>query len=251
MSEVYGLFMTLLLGLFIVLGSVIVIVFKNTDKMINFSISCAFGVMLSLGLFELLPEALEHLGEGTKNVYLFFIIFVIVGMGILTVLDRFIPDHDILEENEKEINENLHHIGLVSSIALILHNIIEGMAIYSTLTTDPKLGLFMAIGVGLHNIPLGMVIASTFYKYNNSIKKTLLMSTVISLSTLAGGILMHLLNSFITPFLLGVLLSITLGMIVYIVIFELLPHLLSHRKEKNTWIGAIVGILVLFISKLF
>lgn len=251
MNSGVGLLLTLILGLFILLGSGIVFITKNSNKVVNFSISMALGVMLALGIFELLPEALEHLEEATKWYLPLLILMTMSGVIILKILDRFVPDHDLEDHSEKEVNENLHHIGMVSSIALILHNIIEGMAIYNTVTTDPKLGLFMCLGVGLHNIPMGMVITSTFYKYNNSIKKTLGASFLISISTFIGGIIMYLLSSFITPFVLGILLSLTLGMILYIVCFELIPHVKDQLHEKTTYIGIALGILILIISKLF
>lgn len=251
MNQEMGLFITLALGLFILLGSVIVFVTKNSNKVVNFSISMAFGVMICLGLFELLPEALEHMQEGSKAWQPLLIGFTVVGVLLLGILDKFVPDHDLMDQSEKEINENLHHIGIVASIALILHNIIEGMAIFSTVSTNMNMGLMMCIGVGLHNIPLGMVITSTIYKYNKSIKKTIGASILISISTFLGGVIMYFISNMITPLTLGILLSITLGMILYIVLLELLPHVLEHKKESTTLVGVGVGILVLFISKLF
>lgn len=251
MNAIMGLAITLALGLFILFGSVIVFITKNNDKVVNFSISMAFGVMITLGLFELLPESLEHLSDKVDMRWGYFIFFLLIGIGLLYILDKFVPDHDIPEPTEKEINENLHHIGIVSSIALVLHNIIEGMAVYNTVTTNLNLGLMMCIGVGLHNIPLGMVITSTFYKYNNSINRTLGASFIISISTFLGGLMMYLLSGMISTLLLGILLTITLGMLCYIIVFELFPHVMDHKKELTTWIGMILGILILFISKLF
>ena len=62
---------------------------------------------------------------------------------------------------------------------------------------------------------------------------------------------MYFISNMITPLTLGILLLITLGMILYIVLLELLPHVLEHKKESTTLVGVGVGILVLFISKLF
>lgn len=251
MNQELGLIVTLALGLFILLGSIIVFVTKNSNRVVNFSISMAFGVMIALGLFELLPEAMEHLQEGTNYWQCYLIGFTMIGLLLLGGLDKFIPEHEIETETEKDIKENLHHIGIVASIALLLHNMIEGMAIFSTVTTNMHTGLIMCIGVGLHNIPLGMVITSTFYKYNNSVKKTLAMSFVISLSTFLGGLIMYFIRDMITPFALGILLSITFGMILYIVLLELFPHVMEHKKERDTELGVALGILILFVSKLF
>lgn len=245
--EIYGLLFTLLLGLFILMGTGIVFLTKNNDKFVQFSLSLALGVMVTLIGIDLLPEVIEIMSSVFDKGYsiIITILFVLIGIIGLKVLDKFIPDHD--EDGELD-NDNLHHIGIVSSIALVLHNIIEGMAIYSTFVSSFKLGLMICIGVCLHNIPLGMVITSTFYKYNNSKKKTILISLLISLSTFLGGIIMYLLSSFISELLLGILLSITLGMVLYIVIFELLPHVIESKYKKISILGCLLGVILMLIS---
>lgn len=248
--EIYGLFFTLLLGLFILIGTGIVFLTKNNDKFVQFSLSIALGVMVTLIGIDLLPEVIEIMNSVFDKwlAIIMIAVFVLVGVGGLKVLDHFIPDHD--DDGELD-NENLHHIGIVSSIALVLHNIIEGMAIYSTFVSSFKLGLMVSIGVGLHNIPLGMVIASTFYKYNNDKKKTTLISLLISLSTFLGGIIMYLLSAFISELLLGILLSITLGMVIYIVVFELLQHVIESKYKKVSIFGSLLGVTLMLISLLF
>lgn len=246
-----GLLFTFGLGLFILVGAIIVFVTKNNDKFVSFSISIAFGVMATLIVGELIPETLELLEtryDLTKSIIM-IIICVLIGISVLKLLDLFIPDHDRDDESEKEHNEQLAHIGFVSSIALVLHNIIEGMAIYSTVTKSLQLGLLVSIGVGLHNIPLGMVITSTFYKANNDKRKTLLIVLGISLSTFLGGIIMYFLaGKVISDVVLAILLGITLGMLLYIVLFELLPQIIHTKYKKETIFGILIGVLLLVVS---
>ena len=166
-----GLLTTLLLGIFIIIGALIAFLIKKKERVVDFSLGLAFSVIIMLILSHMLPETIELLG--LKHIYL-FIIFTVVGYMILKLLDNFIPDHDDDGKgmDNHELRENLIHIGVITSIALVLHNIIEGMAVYSTVLSDASLGLAVTIGIGFHNIPLGMVIASTFYKANNNSKKT-------------------------------------------------------------------------------
>ena len=251
MHSLLGLFFTLAIGLFILLGSIVVFASKNNDNFVRFSISIAFGVMGALVIFELLPESFELIGENYSLPITIALItgFSLVGVLILKLLDYFIPDHDIHNEEKNSATNNLFHIGLISSIALILHNIIEGMAVYSSLSSSLSLGILVCIGVGLHNIPMGMVITSTFYKANNSIKKTMFIIFIISISTFVGGLIMYFNSSIlINNTILGILLCITLGMLVYIVLFELLPHIISSKNKKIEILGIILGIALILIS---
>jgi ZIP family zinc transporter len=254
MHDLLGLFFTLAIGLFIVLGSIIVFVTKNNNKFIHFSISLAFGVMGALVVLELLPETFELIGENySQSITIALVVgFALVGVLGLKLIDHFIPDHHVHHDEKKDTKDNFFHIGLISSIALILHNIIEGMAVYSSLTSSLSLGVLVSIGVGLHNIPMGMVITSTFYKANNNIRKTMFMIFIISISTFVGGLIMYFNSGFlINDTILGILLSITMGMLIYIIIFELLPHIIHSENKKKDILGIILGILLIVISVLF
>ena len=248
-SSQLGLVTTLLLGIFIIIGSLIAFLIKRKEKVVDFSIGLAFGVIVMLIGIDLLPEVIEHLG--LKYIYI-FIIGTIIGFFLLKVLDNFIPDHDEGKMNKKERNDNLIHIGIITSCALVLHNIIEGMAVYSTIITDTTLGLAITMGIGFHNIPLGMVIAGTFYQSNEKLGKTILSIIGVSLSTFVGGLIMFFLNiTSISPVILGMLLSITLGMLLFIVLDELLPRIKNTKNKNTTIIGIILGILILSITLFF
>jgi len=243
--NVIGLVLTLVLGLFIIIGAFLMHIFENKERFLVISLSMAFGVMVSLIFLELLPESFEIFNEKYSSIIsiAMILIFSIIGFLILKILDKFIPDH------EDDDEANLIHVGIVSSIAIILHNIIEGMAIYNTFNTSINLGILLSIGVGLHNIPLGMVLSSTFYKSLSNKKKSNVIIFLISTSTFVGGLIMCIFNNvFKNEFIIGLLLSITVGMLVYINIIEILPKLIKSKDKKMIITSIIVGILILFVS---
>ena len=247
-----GLLITFILGLFIILGSIIVFIFKNNKKITNFSVSLALTVIIMLIVVELIPEVYEIFTEEYDNIksIIGIIATSIIGMSILKLLDIFIPDHDHSCHDEK-CHDSLVHIGLISSIALILHNIVEGMAVYTATEASFSTGALIAIGVGLHNIPMGMIITSSLYENNKSKKRTLIIVSLIALSTFIGGLTMALIGSHISELVEGVILGITLGMLIYIAVLELLPKVFTIKKEKETIVGLILGILIIIIAILF
>lgn len=245
-----GLLLTFILGIFIILGAGIVFLTKNNDKFVEFSISLAFGVMMMLIAIDLLPEAYEAIDSGSViyNI-LYIMIGAAIGFLLLKILDHFIPDHDDDHATNQDDDKNLKHIGFVSSIALVIHNIVEGMAIYLLVTTDLRAGLMACIGVGLHNIPLGMVIASTFYKSNQSKRNTMFIILGISLSTFVGGLFIYIFHlSSIMELLESISLTLTIGMLFYILIMELFPKIIYSSDKKVTVSGILLGILLLVIT---
>lgn len=243
-----GLLTTLLLGVFIIIGALVAFLIKRKERVVDFSLGLAFGVIVMLILTHMLPETIELLG--LKYIF-FFLIFTVVGYMILKLLDNFIPDHDDDGKgmDKEELKENLIHIGVITSVALVLHNIIEGMAVYSTVLSDASLGLAVTLGIGFHNIPLGMVIAGTFYQSNENIYKSILSILLVSLSTFAGGLIMFFLGlSTISPIVSGILLSTTLGMLIFISMTELLPRVKNSKNKKVTKLGILIGVLIQLIA---
>ena len=239
-----GLFVTFLIGLFFIVGAIVVQKSKNTELVENLSISIALGTMSSLVVLDLVPEMLEHL-EGVPITWM--ILLILLGIVILKVLDFFVPDHDHEHSLHHDCSdENLLHIGIVSLIAIILHNLIEGMAVYSLAQESLKTGLLVGLGVGLHNIPMGMIIYTTLEQEPK--KKRIVAFLLATLSTFFGGIIMFFIHSYISDFLIGTLICITLGMILYIVLFELIPHVLHGENKKISIIGILIGILILVFS---
>ena len=123
------------------------------------------------------------------------------------------------------------------------------MAVYALVKEDFTLGILFAIGVGLHNIPLGMMISSTLVKSKE--KKTYLIVFITAISTFVGGLLMMLLNNFISADLIGILLGITLGMVLYIIIFELLHNLLKTKYPLNAFVGIMIGLILFVLTMTF
>ena len=249
MNKLYSVILTLIAGLFFLLGGLISKKFKNKDVLNHFSIALAFIIMLNLIFTDLIPESLELLEAYKTSSRIFMIIsFIILGILILKILDFFIPDHHHEHhEEEKNIKEHISHekhIGTLTVISLILHNVLEGFAIFGLSLNDFKLGIMICISVALHNIPLGTHIFSSL-----SLNKNKGLISILTLSSLIGGIIFLIVGE-ISNLLLAIITCITLGMLIYIEIFELLPEMIHSIKKKETIIGLIVGLIILGISLL-
>jgi len=245
-----GLLLALISGLFFLVGFIITNKVKNKEKLSYFAISLAFVVMLNLIVFDLIPEVLEVF----ENNILIAIVLILVGLFLLKLLDLFIPDHHHNhkddEKNHHEHNSHVYHIGVVTLISLLLHNIIEGIAIYGLTINNLESGLFMCIGVALHNIPLGIEIAVLLSNLKSKKYSNKVLLTILSLSSLFGALLVSFFGN-ISELFLGVVTSLTLGMIIYISLFELLPEIITNRKHKEVYYGIIVGVIIIIVSLLF
>ena len=233
-----ALLVTLIAGLFFLLGALLAFFGKEKKGLIEFSIGMSFSVMLLLLAFDIVPEVMELLEEkGTFFMY----IFIVIGIVMLKLIDILVPHHNH-DAEIKTHDKHLKHIGIISTLALIVHNVIEGIGIYNIALLDSKAGILMAIGVGLHNIPFGIEIAATLGETKKS--KIYVISNILILvfSTFLGALLMMVFKS-ISDFILGSLMSLTIGMIIYLVLFEMLIELGASKNKKYSVAGLGVGIL--------
>ena len=246
-----AIILTLIVGLFILMGIYLGNKLKSNKKFIDISIGLAFGVMSLLLLCDVIPEAYELLYEQMKMKGIFLLVIcTIIGFFILKLLDHFVPhhQHEALHHhnhyNDKCHNEHLEHVGILASVAIVIHNIIEGMTLFITANNDLKAGLLLCLAISLHNIPLGIVISSTSHK------KTTISNIVLGLSTFIGGVIILLVSNIMTDLFVGILLCLTMGMLIYITLVELWPQIFFNSKKKDSLIGIALGMLIIVISML-
>ena len=91
----YSFLLTFLAGFATLIGYfVIYLPSKHKDKIINASLSFAVGVMVSISIFDLIPESFNLL---IYNDFYFKIIlimiFVVVGVCFSIIIDRVVPNN--------------------------------------------------------------------------------------------------------------------------------------------------------------
>ena len=245
MHNTLALFITFLLGFFIIIGVIIAFFLKKQKKVLDYIFAFALSILTMLILVDLLGHTIEHLG--IKHIYL-FILFTCLGLLIFKIIDDFVPEHEDAKMTKNEEKKNIVHIGVLATIALIIHNFVEGMAIYLTSANDINLGIMMALGVGLHNIPLGIIITTTLNSDKNT-GKYLFCIISLFISSFLGGLLLYLLNiNTVSDIVIGSLLALTIGMLLYIIIFELYPKVKKTTNKKITIIGLVTGVIIALIG---
>lgn len=229
-----------LAGLFFLIGAFLAVFEKKKKGLIEFSIGLSFSVMVLLLAFDIVPEILELLEDkGTVFMY----VFIIIGIAMLKLIDMLVPHHNHDEETLTH-HRHLNHIGIISSLALIVHNVIEGIGVYNIALYDFKAGMLVALAVGLHNIPFGIEITATLNETKKNKKFIIGNILLLTSSTILGGLIMMIFKS-INEFVLGCLMSLTVGMIIYLVLFELLIELGASKNRKYSVIGLVVGVVLM------
>jgi ZIP family zinc transporter len=239
----YPLILTSLAGLATLIGVIpIFIKIKNKDKIIASACAFASGVMICISIFDLIPESIRYL---SNNFNLFFIIslcfiFMIIGIILSMILDYYI--------DKTNNSGSLFKVGILSMIAIILHNIPEGIVTFIVSNRNIMLGISICIAIALHNIPEGISIAIPIYYSTKSKKKAILYTFLAGLSEPFGAILTGLfLINYVNDTLLGLLFAFIAGVMIQISSGKLLPTGNNYNKNLSI-IFFIIGFIIMLFS---
>lgn len=239
----YPLILTSLAGLATLIGIIPIFVkIKNKDLLISAACAFASGVMICISIFDLIPESIKYLSNYLNSFFTisFSFIFILVGIIISMILDNYI------DRVSKE--DSLFKVGVLSMIAIILHNIPEGIVTFIVSNKNLMLGLSICIAIALHNIPEGISIAIPIYHSTNSKKRAFLYTFIASLSEPLGAILTGLfLINYVNDFVLGLLFSFIAGIMIQISSCKLLPTGNNYNK-KYSFIFFIIGFIIMLFS---
>lgn len=215
---------------------------KKKDEFITFAISLSLSVMLMISIFDLIPTSLSNIGSDIFSSIVLFIIFFITGVLLVGILNRAI-------EKEKGRNNNLYKLGILSFVALILHNLPEGILTFMSTYQDFRLGISLCLAIALHNIPEGISIAVPIYYSTGSVKKALKYTFLSALAEPLGALLAFLIfKNLITDQMVSMFLILVAGIMVTLSIEKMLPEALSYNKKKPLYVGMACGTLIVLLS---
>ena len=220
---------------------------KNEDSIVLKSLAFASGVMLTVSFIDLIPESYNLLASIFKGfpAFLLLLIFLVIGIIFSILIDKFLPNNSNIDIK----NKKLFRLGFVSMLAIIFHNIPEGIATFLSASTNQKLGLSLALAISFHNIPEGISIAIPIYFSTKNKKKAFIYTFISGFSEPVGSLIAYLfLAKYMNDFLMSILLSFIAGLMIHIALFELLKESVSYKEKKRTTLFLFIGILFMIVS---
>ena len=269
-----ALILTLIAGSATGIGGALVLFKKKISS--NFlagALGLSAGVMIFISLAELFPEAQAMISDiGLPHGEAFVLIAFFVGMGNITLIDFTIPEYEnpheasglslsdktaavgVLEHTGGE--KALHRLGLLSALAIAVHNFPEGIATFIGALNDPEMGAGITFAISIHNIPEGIAVAIPIYYATKSKGKALLYATLSGLSEVVGAALCLAITAIFGIELTGgspafpLVLSAVAGIMIYISLDELLPTAEKYVKHHIAIAGVVGGMALMGISLL-
>ena len=218
------------------------VVFKYRKNFFHTIIAFSAGIFLAVAFFDLIPESFKIINDSRL-----FSLFLVLGFLIFYILQKFTIVH---AHNEEDCHDDKHeHIGVISASGLIIHSLLDGLAIGLAFKIDVRIALIVSIAVIAHKIADGIGLVSLMLHHNNSNKKStifLIIDAVVPvIGILIGGFIV------IPEFYVGSLIAFFSGFFIYIGASDLLPE--AHNKDKSIKIllATIAGFTIIYFLNMF
>ncbi len=250
-----AILLTTLAGLSTGIGGLLAFFSKKTNKdFLSFTLGLSAGVMIYVSFVELFMKSCASLSEiyGERNGTIITVIGFFFGIFLIALIDKFIPSETpdkVKTKNEFENNKNLLRTGIVTALALGIHNFPEGMATFISALESPLLAMPIVVAIAIHNIPEGIAVAIPVFYATGSKTKAFIYSFLSGLAEPVGAIIGYLLlMPFMSPTLNALIFSSIAGIMVFISIDELLPTAQQYGKHHLSICGLVLGMFIMAIS---
>lgn len=154
-------------------------------------------------------------------------------------------NHPAVEDRAK-----LNATGLLTGLAIAIHNFPEGLATFVAAMAEPSLGAAIAVAIAIHNVPEGVCVAMPIFYSTGSRLRAFMWATLSGVSEPIGALFGYLvLGGQVSQMAYGSMFGIVAGMMVYISLAELLPS--AYRFESNPAVvtGALIsGMVIMALS---
>ncbi len=214
----------------------------------------AAGVMVAASIWSLLIPSMEQAalnGMGKFSVFPAVIGFC-VGMLFLLLLDNVIP-HIHIDNSIEGPKSNLKKSTMMV-LAVVLHNIPEGMAV-GILYASWRNGnaqiaatttVALAIGIAIQNFPEGAIISMPLKAQGMSKRKSFILGMFSGIVEPIAGIIIILISSLIIP-ILPYLLGFAAGAMLYVVVEELVPEMAEGEHTNTGTILFMIGFSMMLV----
>lgn len=214
---------------------------KYRDKL-HLILGFTAGVLLSVVVFDILPEIFElvnELGISVKG----SLIALVVGFLAFHVLEKLLLIH---HSQEGEYGLHKHPtVGIFSALALAGHSFLDGVGIGLGFQVSPAVGIIVAIAIIAHDFSDGLNTVSLVLNHKNSEKRAIGLLMIDAVAPVIGVVSTFFFR--VPPDILVLYLGFFAGFLLYIGASEILPEAHSGHSSVYTILMTITGVLFIYL----
>lgn len=235
-------------------GAGLVFFFKTVNqKVLDFMLGFAAGVMIAASYWSLLAPAIEMAADSSLPVWLPAGAGFLLGGIFLRFIDNVIPHlHLGFPAEEAEGIKTSLHRSVLLVLAITIHNIPEGLAVgvaFGALAVDlPSASLggavILALGIGIQNFPEGTSVSVPLRREGFTRARSFWYGQLSGIVEPLAGLLGAIAVIVVRP-MLPYALAFAAGAMIYVVIEELVPEAQLEGNADLATMGVMIGFTIM------
>lgn len=236
-------------------GAALVYTLKDRipDKINRIFMGFTSGVMIAAAVWSLLIPALDMTGEDGFMKVLPVIIGFCLGVAFLLIMDYATPHQHGFDDSSEGPRSRLSRTWKLV-MAIIIHNIPEGMAIGVAFAAVMEASSFLtvagamalSVGIAIQNVPEGAIVSLALKDAGNGKHKAFNIGFLSGVVQPVAAILTIWLASVLVP-MMPLLLAFAAGAMLYVVVEELIPASVQGTHSNLGPLGFAAGFLLMII----
>ena len=215
-------------------------------RYVGMIIAIGAGIRIGAAFFDLIPEAIEHLGSLEAAM-----LWTAGGFLAFYAIEQLTALH-VGHETSLELDHDSathQHLGVVGATGMGIHSFLDGVALAAGLAVGGGVGAVIAAVVIIHRFSDGIGVVSFLLASNTPSTTAWRWLTLVAVAPVAGVLVGAILQ--IPEAVLGAMLGFFAGFFLYVGATELLPE--AHRRDRSrlvalaTVLGA-VGVYVFSVA---
>jgi ZIP family zinc transporter len=199
-------------------------------------IALSGGIVVAVALFDVLPEALDAVGNARR-------VTLLVGAGFLAF---FLAQRLLVLHHRDEPDQALAHarVGALGAAGLSAHSFVDGLAIGLAFGLDTATGILVFVAVVAHDFADGLNTVSFVLRQGDDRRRARLWLRIDALAPLGGAIVGSALD--VSEYSLGHLLAVYAGVFLFMGATDLLPEAHEHPSWRRVAL-TVVGFCATFV----
>lgn len=261
-SFAFAFGLTVLAGLATGIGSALVFFARRPNaRLLALSLGFSAGVMIWVSFVELFSSAQALLVEvhGVAYGETLAAVAFFGGVAVIAAIDRFVPGPENPHEPSRVADMDaprpqgdpaqLGRVGLLTALAIGIHNFPEGVATLFSALNDPVAGVATAVAIALHNIPEGISIAVPIYTATGSRQQAFWYSLFSGIAEPIGALAGYLLlRAFLTPAVVALVSAAVAGVMVFVSLDLLIPNAKAYDRGHDSVYGLVGGMAIMALT---
>lgn len=227
---------------------------RVTDRR-HLVLGLAGGLMLGVVGLELLPEAMEVAGEDFLGVHRALLLFV-GGFLFAHVVERLLAVRRAAHGAADDVSPHGHggaagrterapEVGLTAAGAMVLHSLMDGIALGAAFQVGGGVGATVALAVITHDFADGFNTYTLTSLYGNDRRKALAMLFAVAVAPVVGAASTLLFT--LPEELLGSYLGFFGGALLYLAAAEILPEAHHEHPALSTLLCTVGGVAFIWL----